>query len=207
VVYRYAFTGRPEPPARAYHRAVQQFSWGNSVYEVDAVYGLPEFDTRSLATEVVLHDARQFASSSELRRILIWNPGQGHIPIILARTAPALQRITMVSRDLLALRASRSNLQRNGYGSQLLECHSADIGAAACEAGSDLLIGTLNEGEGLDVCGEEIHSAASRYPGASMLLGCSASFAGRLVAALKRTGLRVRAGTKTRGFGSISYRP
>jgi 16S rRNA (guanine1207-N2)-methyltransferase len=207
AVYRYVFTGRPQPPPRAYQRAVQRFPWGSSAYEIDAVYGLPEFDTRSLATEVVLHDARQFEKSSELRRVLVWNPGQGHIPIVLARTAPMLERISMVSRDLLALRASRSNLQKNGYSGQVLACHSADVGAAECEGGIDLLIGTLNEGAGLDVCRAEIRCAASRYPGVPLLLGCSASFAGRLVAALKKTEMRVHAGTKNRGFGSISYRP
>jgi len=204
VVYRYVFAGRPDLPDSPYHRCRQRFSWGGHAYDLDAAYGLPEFDTLSLATEAVLRDLGPAARASPLRRVLVWNPGQGHLPILVPRMSASLERLAICSRDLLALRTTQNNLQKNGFAGPLATYHAAGIGALDNETDLDLMVGILNESEGIDICREEIRDAVAGHPGTPLLVGCSSSFAGRLSPALKKQGIRTRVGTKGKGFCALT---
>jgi hypothetical protein len=203
VVYRYAFQGRPEMPETPYRRGVERFAWAGQEYAIAAAWGIAEFDTRSFATDLVLRGCEGLRPGSSPRRTLVWNPGQGHIPVLLARMAASPDGLTIASRDLLALATTRSNLEQNGCAGPIREYHTAGLAAVPADDGLELVIGTLNEGEGLAVCWENLRRAAARHAGVPMLLGCSSSLASRLVPALKKAGLQARVQSKRKGFSSL----
>jgi len=89
--------------------------------------------------------------------------------------------LTIASRDLLALATTRTNLEQNGYAGPIVEYHTAGLAAGPADDGLELVIGTLNEGEGLAICRENLRRAAARFAGVPMLLGCSSSLGSRLV--------------------------
>ena len=98
-------------PLRSYLRGRRRFR--PSSREMDVVYDLPEFDTLSHGTELAL----EMAAEAPIRpggQLLVWNPGQGHLPAVLAdlargsRPAPG-GRLALAGRDLLALRISARN--------------------------------------------------------------------------------------------------
>ncbi len=206
VVYRYAFQGRPEMAQSPYRRGIERFAWGRQEYSIATAWGLPEFDTRALATDLVLRDCESLGGGSGLRRALVWNPGQGHIPVLLARVAAPPAALTIASRDLLALATTRTNLEQNGYAGPIVEYHTAGLAAGPADDGLELVIGTLNEGEGLAICRENLRRAAARFAGVPMLLGCSSSLGSRLVPALKKAGLQARVQTRRKGFASLLCR-
>jgi 16S rRNA (guanine1207-N2)-methyltransferase len=206
VVYRYAFQGRPEMPETPYRRGIARFPWDQHDYVIAAAWGIDEFDTRSFVTDLVLRDCQRLGRGSAPRRALIWNPGQGHIPNVLARMAPPPDRLTIVSRDLLALATTRNNLEQNGYAGPILEHHTADLAAVPAGEGLDLVTGTLNEGEGFAVCRDNVQRAAACYARTPMLLGCSSSLASRLVPALKKARLQARVLTRRKGFATLLCR-
>jgi 16S rRNA (guanine1207-N2)-methyltransferase len=204
VVYRYAFHGRPEMPEKPYRRGIARFPWVGQEYAIAAAWGIAEFDTRWFATDLVLRDCERLGRGSALRRALVWNPGQGHIPILLAGMAASPAALSIASRDLLALGTTRSNLEQNGYANPIIEYHRAGLAAVPRDDGLELVIGTLNEGEGLAICRENLRRAAARYAGVPM--GCSSSLGSRLVPALRKAGLQARVLTRRKGFGTLFCR-
>jgi SAM-dependent methyltransferase len=122
VVYHARIQGDLEPPSPSadalapYVRKRSGFSRGGTHYELDAVYDLPEFDTLSYQTVLALETAEDSRVLGRLDRpILVWNPGQGHLPACLLQQAARgvgprdLGTITLGSRDILQLRASARN--------------------------------------------------------------------------------------------------
>ena len=78
-------------------------SCGRSL-DLKTVYGLPGFDTLSYETGAMLELVKRFPPSG---RTLVWNPGQGAVPAVLAAGSCVL---TLGSRDLLQLEVSARNL-------------------------------------------------------------------------------------------------
>ena len=126
------FHGRPHSPARtpaataltAYRRHHGDVAIGGLSYPLATVYGLPDFDTPSHLLQLTATLLRRNAlpPHAEALSVLAWNPGQGHLPVWLARAwaesrsepAGAGLRITLASRDALQLLATRANLTANG---------------------------------------------------------------------------------------------
>jgi hypothetical protein len=105
----------PEPPdpLAPYVRGRAAFALPAVTFEIDTCYDLPEFDTLSHATALALEVAEDPRVLDRLDRpVLVWNPGQGHVPAFLSARRPARSGglppgpLTLVSRDMLALRAS-----------------------------------------------------------------------------------------------------
>jgi len=201
VVYRYAFAGRPDVPADPYRRDECSFQWGTHRYPLSVVHGLPEFDTLAHATEAVLREASARLKARTPSAIAVWEPGQGHIPVVLARLCPAIERLDLVSRDLLALRASEGNLSRAGFAGEVRSHHT--IGVTAPES-PGLIVGVASGGEGIDLSAAKLAIARRRCPDTPILLGARSSFASRLVRALKKSGVRAKTGRKRRGACCIS---
>jgi len=91
-------------------------------YSLDTVYNLPDFDNlgyQQLSAMALLAD-----HLSPEHNILIWNPGQGHLPVYLCRTlAEKRTKFTLVGRDLLALEVTRRNLATHGVVDCLIESY------------------------------------------------------------------------------------
>ena len=132
------FHGRPHSSARtpaatglaAYRRHQGDVAMGGLSYPLATVYGLPDFDTPShllQLTATLLHRNALPPPAAALS-VLAWNPGQGHLPVWLARTWAGARpeapgggmRITLASRDALQLLATRANLAANGVEASAL---------------------------------------------------------------------------------------
>ncbi len=100
-------TTRAEDLPAAYFRTTGHFECGNTTYSLDTVWGLADFDTAPFQTRVVEKSIR---TADQLRRVCIWNPGQGHTSSMLAASLPSELHIDLMGRDMLALQTSRHNL-------------------------------------------------------------------------------------------------
>lgn len=133
------FHGRPRrplatPPAAAlaaYRRHQGDVTVAGLSFPLTTVYGLPDFDTPSHLTQLTAALLQRSAlppAAPAAGSILAWNPGQGHLPVWLARVRPAARRapergglrFTLVSRDALQLLAARANLIGNGVAEAAL---------------------------------------------------------------------------------------
>ena len=144
------FHGRPHAPARtpattvltAYRRHHGEVAVAGLSYPLVTVYGLPDFDTPSHLVQLTATLLRRNAMPPPAAAwsVLAWNPGQGHLPVWLARAwagarpeAPAGGlRITLASRDALQLLATRANLAANGVeGAALTLRHEITLDTTA----------------------------------------------------------------------------
>ncbi len=111
----------PGPPAPAdplapYLRGRAVFPDAERGYELETVYNLPEFDTLGYDTRLAfrLLEALPVEALPPRGRLLVWNPGQGHVPVRLALRGMDGGRMTLAGRDLLQLWISERNLKSRG---------------------------------------------------------------------------------------------
>ncbi len=95
-----------------YFRGRQSFQMAGTVYELDTVHNVPEFDTLGFHTTLAM-DLLQKQPVND--RLLVWNPGQGHVPVwAYKRWGTAVTQFTLAGRDGLGLQAARHNLLAQG---------------------------------------------------------------------------------------------
>ena len=154
VVYHYEFSSGaslvPKPTVNTfeggiYDRGKKIISIGSLRVPIQTTYGLSEFDTLSYETELLL-DSLQTLSDQHINRALVFNPGQGFIPVTLSRSTK-VQEIVLVDRNLLALRVSRRNLEFNGYPAKKVFLFH-QVGISQNHSGqTNCIIGILEEKE------------------------------------------------------------
>lgn len=109
--------------AGRYDRERSPFQTADLAWDAETVTGIDEFDSLSHATRLLRPALRGLRAGP----CTVVNPGQGHRALIAARSG---QRLTaVVSRDLLALRATARLLAANGL--------SAGDGVSGAAAGDD----------------------------------------------------------------------
>ena len=117
-------------------------------FSIQTVRGVPEFDSLSHQTELLLSGLQKMLEKKKgIDQALIFNPGQGHVPVALWKLFSPL-RMTLVDRDLLSLRAAERNLLANGCPREkftLLHKPGLPAGEAAIY---DLILGALHDSEG-----------------------------------------------------------
>ncbi|HUV08730.1 MAG TPA: hypothetical protein VMX75_13430, partial [Spirochaetia bacterium] len=107
---------------RPYIRRNAAFQGPHGEYSLKTVYDLPEFDTLGFRSRIAME---LLEGLSRKGPFVIWNPGQGHLPVFLCRGRVAKGMDAMgrdapgngyvlAGRDLLALEVSRLNLLENG---------------------------------------------------------------------------------------------
>lgn len=111
-------------------------------YTMRTAYGLPEFDSLSYDTEILVKALKGYKNKN-ISRAVVLNPGQGHVPVALWHYFhPRL--ITLADRDLLALRYSRLNLIRNGCPDNNIKSYHA-AGLNIKEKNADIITGVLRD--------------------------------------------------------------
>ncbi|MFC1900481.1 class I SAM-dependent methyltransferase [Chloroflexota bacterium] len=118
-VFHYRFRNesqipRPDPSALergVYDRTSSEFHVGNLKLPIRAAYNLPEFDSLSYGSEMVIQ-ALHSLPKSVVQHAVVLNPVQGHVPVTVWKLFQP-ERITLIDRDLLALRFSKTNLILN----------------------------------------------------------------------------------------------
>jgi len=108
--------GGAELPADPFERGVFDrepagFGVDDFDYDIIPVVGLPEYDTYSHATEVTFDVLRTV--TGEPRSIVVFRPGQGHVPVVVTSML-APEQLAIGDRDWLAVRATYRSLANSG---------------------------------------------------------------------------------------------
>ena len=167
-----------------YDRAQISFSHGRIEYSMNTVFGLPEFDSLSYRTKL-LANIIQGLDRQTGARVLVLNPGQGHVPVILAKAvAPA--SIDLVDRDLLALRCSTRNLGLNRFDAPRTSiAHRVGLGGG--EPTWDLVVAAMRDEEGPAVMAVHLRQAADRLaPDGRLVVSADSGSITRLAGVCKK---------------------
>lgn len=90
-----------------YLRTEARIKKSGVLYSLHTVYGLPNFDNLDFELELGLGVLKKWEEING--DTLFWNPGQGHLPMVLARKLRK-HRVLLAGRDVLALRITQRNL-------------------------------------------------------------------------------------------------
>jgi 16S rRNA G1207 methylase RsmC len=94
-----------------YIRGEGTFRAQNLDMPVRTVYGLPDFEHPGYAAELSM---RLLKKSKTHGSMLVFNPGQGHIPLFLLSASEEHEgRVSLAGRDLLSLLISRLNIMQS----------------------------------------------------------------------------------------------
>jgi 16S rRNA (guanine1207-N2)-methyltransferase len=211
AVFHYRFSGentppKPDPTALArgiYHRQKVTIRDENLAYSVQTAYGLPEFDSLSYGTEMLMKTLFSLRGRN-FHRAVVFNPGQGHIPVALWQLIHP-RTITLIDRDLLALRYSRLNLVLNDCPPERISIsHQVGIDLKS-EEKVDLFLGGPREGEGKDASFLTLDRATSQLsPDGVIMLSASSTAITRLVAYAASQGiLRIKSRERRRGYSLL----
>lgn len=170
AIFHYRFTDAyraAQPPfasglARGlYHRDVVSITAGALTFPMQTARGLPEFDSLSYGSLLLL-DNLALWQGTNVGRVIVHNPGQGHIPVALWKLfSPDV--IVLADRDLLSLRYARDNLIQNGCpASQIVTAHRVDLAFEGEAHAADLIVGILREEEGQSAAEQLARQAAAR---------------------------------------------
>lgn len=166
-VFHYEFlsaVGQRETPqsftSGIYDRGENHISHKGLNFLIKTTYNLPEFDTISYETEALLTGLLP-CKGKQFNGVLVFNSGQGYIPVALSKLAD-IKQLYLVDRDIQAIRVSERNLLINGYpASAITLLHQVGINAADKKM-FDCITGILDEDDGQDVHAMYLREAASQ---------------------------------------------
>ncbi len=206
AVFHYAFSGeKSEPEQKAFERGVFHrdsitMSYRGVTYTMQTAIGLNEFDSLSFHTKLLMEGIYSLKNAT-FRRVLVFNPGQGHISVALCKLCKP-ENIILVDRDLLSLRYSKMNLLLNGCSAESIDLtHQAGIGVDILQP-VDLIAGVLRETEGTRAINAVIRRISEQLtPGGTALLAGSSTAVTRVVNFLQSQNL-LRLKTRQRRKGN-----
>ena len=215
IVFHYRFNGEPTTPKPAlsalergvYHRKDVTIRYGDFQYKMQTAYGLPEFDSLSYDTEILLKALKGY-KNKQFPHVAVLNPGQGHAPVALWQYFHP-QTTALIDRDLLALRYSRLNLALNGCLAESIELfHNVGLDIETHDKFGrrcDLIAGVLPDEnkEALQLSLEQ--AAGLLVPGGMVLLSGSSTAVTRLVTHIEANKLfSVKSRERWRGYSVLA---
>lgn len=207
VAYGYRFTARPQLPAGdPYVRRTGRFEWCGIGYALTAAQGIGEFDTRSWQTDVLAEALRRAEAASAAERLVVVEPGQGHVALLAAKMCRGLGELIVVSRDLLALRATRRNMSANGLpaGRMVHAVTFWDAEATEMHERPDVVLAALEDKEGMALQVAKVAGWCAARPGRRVIVGCGAAFASRLRRQLAGMDIRALDEAAAKGFRALT---
>lgn len=133
--------------AGLYHRDNVTISVGKLTFPMRTARGLPEFDSLSYRSALLV-EGLLMLRETKVNRAVIFNPGQGHIPVVLWKLFQP-DAVALVDRDLLSLRCARHNLVQNGCpAAHITTAHQIGLSQQAAGQTVDLIVGAIREEEG-----------------------------------------------------------
>ncbi len=215
AVFHYTFTGeRDEPDTRTesglergvYRRGTSSPLPGAEGATLETVYSLPEFESPSYATEMLIGGIRGIPGT-RMRRVAAFNPGQGYVPLALW-SAREPDEMVLIDRDLLALRQSRRNLVRNGCPPErIVIAHQTGMASESGDS-AELIAGVLREDEGPSAIVATVEQASELLaPGGTILVSGSSTAVSRLAGKLRaRKHIRIEDRSRRRGYSLLALR-
>ena len=198
--------GSARPGLEVYRRSEGVIEVRGHDYPIETAYGLPEFDTIAYPTGL-LAAALEGKDNGPVRRALVVNPGQGHVPVALWKLFGP-EEIMLAGRDLLELRYSRKNLVASGMSDERISI-AHQVGALVDEAQPvDLMAVRLMGGDGPEVLDALIRDASSQVrPGGRVVVAGGSTAIARLVKLLGRDKtLRVEGRKRKKGSAVLTMR-
>jgi 16S rRNA G1207 methylase RsmC len=150
-VYHYQFKTKRKIPnintfnSGDYYRQKNLVKINNQEFELDVSHNLPEFDQLSFDTSLLLQYIEQLKIKPNAE-VLNINPGQGYIPLAIARNTKNVS-LLIPDRDLLALKTTDHNLDK--FKVQHETFHQ--VGFALREKQLDAAIGIFPEKQNVEV--------------------------------------------------------
>lgn len=208
-VYHYTFRSLTQAGVNSafqtgmYERSLQSFRWKQETLELITTYHLKEFDQLGFDTRLLLKNLHQLSSLSS---VVVINPGQGYIPVVVTRqTMP--QKLILIDRDLQALEVSQENLIRHDYSKDHIfvkhqvgwDVESTDVSA---------IVGILPEKQKLEVYSLFLDQAWKMLEQEGKLLLCSTSTTMSRLEEVNKKQKRftVASKEKSKGMGCILFR-
>jgi 16S rRNA (guanine1207-N2)-methyltransferase len=201
--YRFLESDLPKPERSAIDRGIYErdnlnIRLKDIKYRMKTAYGLPEFNSLSYGSEMLI-TALKNIQGQDINRAIIFNPRQGHTTVALWKLIHP-GTMELVDRDLLALRYSRLNLVINGCPPERIQIsHQVGLERKDNER-VDLIAGVLKE-EGKEAISWIIHQAIEEltYGGMIIISGGSTAIT-RLVNQIEEEeGLRIKARERRQG--------
>lgn len=212
AVFHYRFT---QPPTGTYETAVSRrlytrhsgtFQFKKNTFHMQTAKGLPEFDTLSYQTRLLMSQMERL-DGSQMRRVLFVNPGQGHLAVA-AWLGWQPDAILLADKDLLALQTTAANLQQNGCPPERVYLfHQPTWRLPDDVPPVDGLLGVLRDSDGPAINGRLLETAVSHLaPHAACHIAANShlisQLAARLTPAWREQGKR----KKRKGFSAITFR-
>jgi 16S rRNA G1207 methylase RsmC len=213
VVFHYRFRddaldapGSGQQGLDVYRRSEGAIEVRGHDYPIETAYGLPEFDTIAFPTGL-LAAALEGKDGEPVRRALVVNPGQGHVPVALWKLFGP-EGVVLAGRDLLELRYSRKNLLASGMPEERISV-AHQVGALVDEAQPvDLIAVRLNGGDGPEMLEALIRDVSSQVrPGGRVVVAGGSTAIARLVKLLGLSkALRVEGRKRKKGSAVLTMR-
>jgi len=128
-----------------YDRTENEFRFLENNISLKTTFNLPEFDQVSYTTNLLLIDLKRI-NPRMVAKCVVYNPGQGYIPVALC-TLCSPETISLVDRDLQALKVSERNLILNGYSDKKINLfHRVGLGNDA-NLTANCIVAILDEKE------------------------------------------------------------
>lgn len=156
-----------------YNRDKKYISVGNHNISIQTTYGMPEFDTLSYETELLLSNLNLLRNRL-INLAIVFNPRQGFVPVALSKSA-IIRKIVLIDRDLQAIRVSRMNLLLNGYHTNdIFMLHQVGIHQPN-HFQTDCILGILEEKEPSAVYAMVIKEVATKLASNGLAMFASTS--------------------------------
>jgi protein-L-isoaspartate O-methyltransferase len=188
-----------------YFRSLSKFAPPGYSYTLQTVHSLPDFDTLGYQVALQLDVARDAPSAG---RVLVWNPGQGHLPMgLLSRPKHGIRSMTIASRDSLQCAITALNVASIGAApvGTLALCEESELEAAVPQRPFDLMIASPQPVP--RVPWQAALTGAARAllkPGGELLVVCSSTEIHRFLEQAR--GLQTRVSRKHVGFRAVILR-
>ena len=206
VVYRYAFRGPVPVPERPYDRGTKTFSWRSTSYRLQAWHGLPEFDSLSVDTELGFELLAGRLKGDRIKSIAVWNPGHGHLPVFLGKTSRVPIELRLCARDVLAIEATRRNLQLNQFTGSVEDRLSIDPPVGDDAWRPELIVARLGSALSDRLTAGVVARWFTDHPDCDVIVTGRAAFCHRVEQRLVRRGIQVVRRLKRKGFSAAHLR-
>ncbi len=196
-------TSVPSQTDTLYLRTRMDFRVGDSVLPIETAKGLPEFDTLSYQSDLLLKTLYKHSPAS-VHHALALNPGQGHAAVAMWKLC-APGQITLVDRDLLSLEYAHHNLILNACPAEnITVLHQAGMPAHVLTP-VEIVSGVLREEEGTASLALMVRQAGAHLtPEGAAFFAASSTAISRLEKSLKsEKGLRIRKRSRNKGKSTL----
>ncbi len=208
TVFHYHFTAatddEPQPAFASglFWRDTMEVSYKKLKFGVQTAVGLPEFDTLSFSTRLLFNMLNDLPSEP-IEHLLVVNPGQGQTAVA-AWLSLQPQQITLVDRDLLALKTTAYNLQQNGCPAERIHSHH-QIGLPPLDTPATLILHPLRDSEGPKLAAARLNLLAEQLaPNGNILIAANSHLVSQVEQQVKkRKQLKSHKRKKRRGFSAL----